>query len=209
MCAISARGYNCVRPVSSSQRIVRVAVSACDDKPRDGAAFLRHAMRLRSVAPGGASHQPGIVAQIAADDDLIRAITWPGCAKERRCPRSRFSPRQRSSRRPAVHDARPQPPPTPGDSPAVGTGVDERAVTRLDSQALRVRTTIPPRHYDDDESILVHHVRQQIDPAPAGARHPATSRQTCRRGRFTSSLLHGRAVFCHRACAAAAGRRCA
>ena len=57
---------------------VRVAVVARDDRPvRDGAAgvFLRygHALAIGRVAADGRIHRAGIVAQIAADDGLIRA----------------------------------------------------------------------------------------------------------------------------------------
>ena len=154
------------------------------------------------MAADGRVHRAGIVAQIAADDGLIRAChrVVGQLRRERQVCKVVFR-RDEQPRRvlvDAVHDARPPLAADAGETlPAVGEqGVDERAVL-VTGRGVHDHAA---RLVDDDEVfILVHHVQRQI------LRHELRGRGIRQRhdkrvaGDGSVVFLHGRAVFCHRA----------
>ena len=184
---------------------VRVAVVARDDRPvRDGAAGVfgchGHALAVRRVAADGRVDRAGILAQIAADDGLIRAghgvVSQLGREREVRKVVFRCDEQTGRVLVDAVHDAGPPLPADAGETvTAVGEqGVDERAVLvagrRVHDHAARL--------VDDDEVVvLIHHVQRQIlrhERRGRGVRQRDDKRVT---GCGLIVFLHGCAVFRH------------
>ena len=173
---------------------------------RDGAAgvFLRHghALAIRRVAADGRVDRAGILAQVAADDGLIRAGhgVVGQLRREGEVRKVVFRRDEQAGRVlvDAVHDAGPPLSADAGETvAAVGEqGVDERAVL----VAGRGVHDHAARLVDDDEVVvLIHHVQRQVlryQLRGSGVRQ-RDDKRVARRGLIV--FLHGCAVFRHRA----------